>query len=367
MSRATPDIPLHSAWLAAHGRLWYDDRWYRFAWILWPQALALAIVMLFWVAPPGNRKAEWAKPVDAATRYQQLFALRESARSDKPAMDTLERDARGGDANAQFFVATLYDPDLKMSTIAQPGFDTAANWYGKAAAQGHQLALNNLALAYSQGSFTHVDYTRACYHALRLDSSAPGNGLNVKGDCYARGLGGTPVDQAQAAKAYQAAAAKGAARPAPPPDQPAPTPKIAAPLIPAPSLSPRNPLVTTPSAPSSPDTPKNPQWGAIAFTADGSYSTAWRMSSQAEAEAKVATQCAGFGRGGCKTVSFSGQECVALATFIGSYARRRWQLSFTAGGMTYPDAQNAALGRCNEDERSRGHCQSRVAACADGR
>ena len=39
----------------------------------------------------------------------------------------------------------------------------------------------------------------------------------------------------------------------------------------------------------------------------------------------------------------------------------------TAGGMTYPEAQSAALGRCKADERSRGHCQSPFAACADGR
>ncbi len=362
MSRATPDIPLDSTWLAAHGRLWYDDKWYRLAWILWPQALAMTIVMLFWVTPPGGRKAEWAKPVDPAARYQQLFSLRESAKSDRPAMDKLERDARGGDANAQFFLATLYDPDLKLSTIVPPEFDRAADWYGKAAAQGHQLALNNLAIAYSLGSFTHVDYTRACYYALKLDSSAPGNGLNVKGDCYARGLGGTAVDQAQAAKAYQAASAKGAVRPAPEP--PAPNPKMAAPPLAVPTPSPRTPPVAPPFTP---NPPANLQWGAIAFTADGSYSTAWKMSSQSEAEAKVATQCAGFGRGGCETVSFSGQECVSLATFIGSHRRRRWQLSFTAGGTTYPDAQNAALGRCNDDERSRGRCHSRVTACADGR
>ena len=91
------------------------------------------------------------------------------------------------------------------------------------------------------------------------------------------------------------------------------------------------------------------------------------MPSRAEAEAKVAKGCAQFGRGGCQVVSFSGQECVALATFIGSYRRRRWNLSFTAGGTTYPEAQNAAIGRCNADERSQGRCQPRTAACADGR
>jgi hypothetical protein len=108
-------------------------------------------------------------------------------------------------------------------------------------------------------------------------------------------------------------------------------------------------------------------YGAIAFTADGSYSSTWKMSSQPEAEARVLKQCASYGRGSCEVTSFSGQECVGLATFVGNYRRRRWLLSFTAGGMTYPEAQRAALDRCNSDERSQGHCQTRTTACADGR
>jgi hypothetical protein len=91
------------------------------------------------------------------------------------------------------------------------------------------------------------------------------------------------------------------------------------------------------------------------------------MSSQPEAEAKVLRQCARFGRGGCEVVSFSGQQCAALATFIGGYKRRRWNLSFTAGGLTYPSAQSAAMERCNTDERTQGRCQPRATACADGR
>jgi hypothetical protein len=123
-----------------------------------------------------------------------------------------------------------------------------------------------------------------------------------------------------------------------------------------------------PTAPSSVTKPSTDlQWRAIGFTADGSYSSTWKTASQAEAEARVAKKCAEFGRGGCRTVSFSGQECAALATFIGSYRRRRWNLSFTAGGNTYPEAQNAAMVRCNADERSQGRCRPRTAACADGR
>jgi hypothetical protein len=114
-----------------------------------------------------------------------------------------------------------------------------------------------------------------------------------------------------------------------------------------------------------PETSSDTTWGAMAFTADGSWSTAWKMASQFEAEAKVAKQCAGFGRGGCKVFSFSGQECAALATYLGG--RRRTMGSYTAGGMNYPDAQQAAMNRCNADDRSRGHCQFRTAVCADGR
>jgi hypothetical protein len=131
------------------------------------------------------------------------------------------------------------------------------------------------------------------------------------------------------------------------------------------STQPHSPSST--SSPSSPGSPSDLSWGAIAFTADGSYSSTWKMSSQPEAEAKVLRECARFGRGGCEVVTFSGQECVALSTFIGNYRRRRWNLSFTAGGNTYPDAQNAAMYRCNSDERTQGHCQPRTAACADGR
>jgi hypothetical protein len=137
----------------------------------------------------------------------------------------------------------------------------------------------------------------------------------------------------------------------------------------APPLQPPPPLIDNggPPAPPLNTQPATGSWGAIAFTADGSYSTIWKMASKAEAEAKVAMKCASFGRGGCEIASISGQECVALATFIGNYKRRRWILSFTAGGLTYPDAQNAVMARCNSDERTQGRCQPRTAACADGR
>jgi hypothetical protein len=156
----------------------------------------------------------------------------------------------------------------------------------------------------------------------------------------------------------------GSPDPAPPPapDRPFPAPAPAPP-------SPRTDYIPpTPPAPGQPSASTEVVWGAIGFTADGSYSSNWKMPSRPEAEARAAKGCAQFGRrGGCQVVSFSGQECVALAAFTGPYRRRRWSVSFTAPGTTYPEAQNAAMARCNADERSQGRCQPRTVACADGR
>lgn len=205
-------IPVHSVWLAAHGKLWYDDKWYRIAWIVWPQALAIVLVLWFWAMPSTGKNAQWAKPLDGAARASQLLALRDSAKSSRPAMDTLERDALGGEPLAQFFFATLFDPDFKQSTIVQPDIAKTIEWYSKAANQGNESSLNNLALTFSRGAFTRVDYTRACYYARKLAADSFANGLLVKGDCYARGLGGTQVDMVQAAKAYETSSSKGNVR-----------------------------------------------------------------------------------------------------------------------------------------------------------
>src|SRR5258708_26585301 len=60
--------------------------------------------------------------------------------------------------------------------------------------------------------YAGVECTGAWYCGRKLGVASVANGLLVKGDCYARGLGGTQVDLAQAAPAYEAAYAKGNAR-----------------------------------------------------------------------------------------------------------------------------------------------------------
>jgi uncharacterized protein len=200
---------VNSSWVTAHGKLWFDDKWYRIAWIVWPQALAAVVVLWFWAAPSTSTSAKWAVPLDPNKRYDQLIALRDAAKSNQASMDKLEKDAIGGEALAQFFYATLLDPDLKFSTITQPDVARATGWYARAAAQGEQLSTANLALTYALGVYVRQDYTRACSYARNLGPNGFHNALRIKGDCYARGLGGTPVDMVQAANAYEQASNKG--------------------------------------------------------------------------------------------------------------------------------------------------------------
>lgn len=208
-------IPVNSAWLVAHGKLWYDDKWYRLAWIAWPQALAMVAVLWFWAMPPTGKHAPWARPLDTAARSTELVTLRDAAKSSQPAMDSLERDALGGEMLAQFFFGTLLDPFIKLSTIAQPDIVKATGWYTRAANQGEESSLRNLALLYFAGTYVRRDYTRACNYARKLGTGSLqglAEAMAVKGDCYARGLGDTQVDLVQAATAYEAAYSDGSVR-----------------------------------------------------------------------------------------------------------------------------------------------------------
>jgi Sel1 repeat len=208
-------IPVNSPWLVAHGKLWYDDKWYRFGWIAWPQALAIVAVLWFWAMPPTAKHAQWAKPIDSEARGAQLLELRNAAATSQTSMDVLERAALGGEALAQFYYGTLFDPDVKISTITQPDVAKAMGWYVRAANQDDAASARNLAALYYQGILVRRDYTRACYYANKLGAGnleTLGEAMTIKGDCYARGLGGTKVDLVQAATAYEGAYSDGNAR-----------------------------------------------------------------------------------------------------------------------------------------------------------
>ena len=210
-------ISAHSPWLAAHGKLWYDDKWYRYGWIVWPQALAVAAgAVVLGGALHQQDRAMGEAARQRRPQHQQLTALRDTAKT-RQAGDGQAGTAaaRGGEMLAQFFMGTLYDPDLKLSTIAQPDVTKAVGWYARGANQGEVSSLRNLVLLYYRGAWVRRDFTRACFYANKLGAGSLqglGEAMAVKGDCYARGLGDTKVDLVQAATAYEGAYSDGSVR-----------------------------------------------------------------------------------------------------------------------------------------------------------
>src|SRR6516164_3718014 len=66
----------NTPWLAAHGRLWYDDRWYRIAWIIWPQAAGLLIFVVLWLNYPAAQGIiPWARPVLEASKNPNTIVM----------------------------------------------------------------------------------------------------------------------------------------------------------------------------------------------------------------------------------------------------------------------------------------------------
>jgi hypothetical protein len=120
------------------------------------------------------------------------------------------------------------------------------------------------------------------------------------------------------------------------------------------------------SAPAPPQTEANAPaqvFGALAFTADGSFSSAWKSSSKEDVEAKVRAECAAFNRGRCELILLPQDLCAAIATF----RRGTHKATYSGGALAPDDAKRLALQRCSSDARSGGQCQLRTVVCGDGR
>jgi tetratricopeptide (TPR) repeat protein len=69
MSASTASANIAS-WQSAHGKLWYDDRWYRVAWLVWPQAIGLLLFVSLWLFHPARQSSiPWGRPVPEAPRF----------------------------------------------------------------------------------------------------------------------------------------------------------------------------------------------------------------------------------------------------------------------------------------------------------
>jgi hypothetical protein len=113
-----------------------------------------------------------------------------------------------------------------------------------------------------------------------------------------------------------------------------------------------------------PDAATAAEYGAIAFTADGSFSAVWKRPSKSKAEAQVQADCTKLKRGECQVVGFRQELCAAIASFR---TAKDLKVTYAGGGVTKADAKRAALERCNGDDRAGRRCQIRTIVCGDGR
>ncbi len=131
-------------------------------------------------------------------------------------------------------------------------------------------------------------------------------------------------------------------------------------MLPSAALLAQSLDLTPPQAGQSPP----PQFGAIAFTADGSFSAVWKRGSTGEAQTQVLAACAKFRRGECQVVSFREELCAAIASFR---TAKDLKVTYAGGGVARADAKRSALERCNSDSRAHRTCQVRTVVCGDGR
>jgi tetratricopeptide (TPR) repeat protein len=117
-------------WLAAHGKLWYDDPWYRAAWIAWPQAVGLLLFASVWLfQPAGQSSIPWAKP------------MHESPPLAEPPVDVMASCRSGGfPERIQACTSLLASQSLKGSDIPN-----AYHYRGSAyhATKQYQLAMSD--------------------------------------------------------------------------------------------------------------------------------------------------------------------------------------------------------------------------------
>ena len=84
-------------------------------------------------------------PVDVSRQFPEPSNWRQASPDQVRDLDTLQRDAKKGDAEAQYQFGIWYQ------TRTPPDYAGAAEWYRKAAEQGHSSASKKLELLESQG------------------------------------------------------------------------------------------------------------------------------------------------------------------------------------------------------------------------
>jgi TPR repeat protein len=207
----------------AHRHLSENDWLYRVCLIVAPMALVGAVttgmILVFWSARPSLPPAavpiqprEPASPAAPAapqppsqpSQPVNLEALRDRATDDATAMDDLRSRAFSGNAEAQFWLATLYDPTMPAVKFSKDP-TIAADWYEQSAAQSYDWAENNLGAAYEHGRGRTKDEAKAAIWYRKAADQGNSLAQYNLGWLYESGRG-LPKDLAEAAKWYRKAA-----------------------------------------------------------------------------------------------------------------------------------------------------------------
>jgi tetratricopeptide (TPR) repeat protein len=136
------------SWLAAHGKLWYDDPWYRTAWIVWPQAVGLFVSL--WLFQPGGQSfIPWAKPIletPGNTLTPGGYTLTPVKKTDAPPLaeqpvDVMAPCNSGGfPERIQACTSLLASGKLKRSDIPNAYYDRGLAYF---ATNQYQLAMSD--------------------------------------------------------------------------------------------------------------------------------------------------------------------------------------------------------------------------------
>ena len=185
-----------------------------------------------WLIPDQTEAMKWyqksaahgnvdaARNLDALVKRQQqhaeeqkggtdIWALRDSAKTDKADMQTLRSRAFKGEAAAQFALGTLYDPIFNFSKLVANDVNVALSWYRQSAAQGNIDAARVLGIHYRDGTGMAADGKMALQWFRKAADAGDAFSENEIGVAYEKGLDGLIADSAEAAKWYQKSAAQG--------------------------------------------------------------------------------------------------------------------------------------------------------------
>jgi hypothetical protein len=176
-----------------HRHLTATEPLYRVSLLIAPIALAVAVIAgagcLVWPSVDATAQAPPAVPAAPSSptapprpqptgasspSAEQPGALRDRAVNDPTALNALRKQADAGNAEAEFYMATLYDPSLTQLPFANKDISTSVGWYLKSAEHGNATAEQTMGQSYQTGwGVAQNDATAAQWYLKAAQQGQP--------------------------------------------------------------------------------------------------------------------------------------------------------------------------------------------------